>query len=387
MPMRRLPKGMDSADQITFRTAPGVAEFVAPEWDSLAGDNPFVGYDFLAALEQSGSVGKGTGWDPLPIAAQSADGTLLGALPSYLKSHSQGEYVFDHHWADAYGRAGGRYYPKLQIAAPFTPVNGPRVLAGDPAIGRALLQAAGTLCRQNGISSAHATFVAPEQRDLFREAGWMLRHDIQYHWFDRDYGDFEGFLAALSSRKRKNIRKERRQAAQSVTIRRLSGGEITEAHWDAFWMFYQDTGARKWGTPYLTREAFSLIGETLADRIVLVLAEEDGKAVAGALNLMDGEALYGRYWGTLVDRPFLHFEVCYYQAMEEALARGLKRVEAGAQGQHKLLRGYEPVETVSAHWIADPGFRAAVEQFLEAEREAVSADRVALARHTPFRKS
>lgn len=386
MPTHRLPKGMDSADQITLRTAPGVAEFAAQEWDSLAGDNPFVSYPFLAALEQSGSVGAGTGWDPLPIVAQAPDGALLGALPAYLKSHSQGEYVFDHHWADAYERAGGRYYPKLQIAAPFTPVGGPRVLARDPAIGRALLQAAETVCRQNGISSAHATFVASEQRALFRDAGWMLRHDIQYHWFDRDYGSFDGFLAALSSRKRKNIRKERRQAAQSVMIRRLAGSEITEAHWDAFWLFYQDTGARKWGTPYLTREAFSLIGETLADRIVLVLAEEDGQPIAGALNLMDGEALYGRYWGTLVDRPFLHFEVCYYQAMEEALARGLKRVEAGAQGQHKLLRGYEPVETVSAHWIADPGFRAAVEQFLEAEREAVGADRQVLARHAPFKK-
>lgn len=386
MPMRRLPKGMDSADQINLRTAPGVTEFGADAWNSLAGDNPFVSHAFLAALEQSGSVGPGTGWDPLPIVAQAGDGALLGALPAYLKSHSQGEYVFDHHWADAFERAGGRYYPKLQIAAPFTPVNGPRVLSGNPQIGHALLDAAETVCRQNGLSSAHASFIAPDQRALFRDAGWMLRHDIQYHWFDRDYGSFDGFLAALSSRKRKNIRKERRQAADNVTIRRLAGDEITEAHWDAFWRFYQDTGARKWGTPYLTREAFSLIGQTLADRIVLVLAEEDGHPVAGALNLMDGEAFYGRYWGTLVDRPFPHFEVCYYQAMEAALERGLKRVEAGAQGQHKLLRGYEPVETVSAHWIADPGFRDAVEQFLEAEREAVGADRKALARHTPFRK-
>lgn len=386
MPTHRLPKDMASADPITIRTAPGVGHFAAGQWDALAGDNPFTSHAFLTALEASGSVGAGSGWDPLPIVAQAEDGTLLGALPAYLKRHSQGEYVFDQHWADAYERAGGRYYPKLQIAAPFTPVNGPRVLADNPDIARTLLQAAETVCRQNGFSSAHASFVAPGQRDLFREAGWMLRHDIQYHWFDRDYGNFEGFLAALSSRKRKNIRKERRQAADSVSIRRLAGGDITEAHWDAFWLFYQDTGARKWGTPYLTREAFSLIGQTMADRIVLVLAEENGHPIAGALNLLDGEALYGRYWGTLVDRPFLHFEICYYQAMEEALERGLTRVEAGAQGQHKLLRGYEPVETVSAHWIADPGFRDAVEHFLEAEREAVGADRQILARHTPFKK-
>ncbi len=384
--MRRLPKDMDSADSITLRTGPGVAAFPATQWDALAGENPFTSHAFLAALELSGSVGGGSGWDPLPLVAQSAEGTLLGALPSYLKHHSQGEYVFDQHWAEAWERAGRRYYPKLQIAAPFTPVNGPRVLADNPEIAHALLKAAETVCEQNGISSAHATFIEPAQRDLFREAGWRLRHDLQYHWFDRDYGDFEGFLAALSSRKRKNIRKERAQAANGVTIRRLAGSEITEAHWDAFWLFYQDTGARKWGTPYLTRDAFSLIGETMADRIVLVLAEEDGHPLAGALNLMDGEALYGRYWGTLVDRPFLHFEVCYYQAMEEALARGLQRVEAGAQGQHKLLRGYEPVETVSAHWIADPGFREAVERFLIAEREAVGTDREILARHTPFRK-
>nr|WP_325063809.1 GNAT family N-acetyltransferase [Alteriqipengyuania halimionae] len=371
---------------MTIRTQDGVTALDPARWDALAGDNPFTSYAFLSALEQSGSVGEGSGWQSLPIIAEDAKGALLGALPSYLKGHSQGEYVFDHQWADAWERAGGRFYPKLQIAAPFTPVNGPRVFSDDPAIALALLRAAETFCEQHGISSAHATFIAPRQRALFEEAGWLMRRDIQYHWFDRDYGDFDGFLAALSSRKRKNIRKERAQAIDSVTIRRLQGADIREEHWDAFWLFYQDTGARKWGSPYLTREAFSLIGETMADRIVLVLAEEDGRPVAGALNLFDSEALYGRYWGALVDRPFLHFEVCYYQAIEEALERCLGRVEAGAQGQHKLLRGYEPVETVSAHWISDDGFREAVAQFLAAEREAVAHERDALARHTPFKK-
>ena len=377
---------MVSAESVTLRTQDGVAGLDPARWDALAGDNPFTSHAFLSALERSGSVGDGSGWQPLPIIAEDGAGALLGALPSYLKGHSQGEYVFDHQWADAWERAGGRYYPKLQIAAPFTPVNGPRVLTHDPVIAQTLLQAAETFCEQHAISSAHATFVAPHQRAVFEEAGWLMRRDIQYHWFDRDYGDFDGFLAALSSRKRKNIRKERAQAAEGVAIRRLQGADIREHHWDAFWLFYQDTGARKWGSPYLTREAFSLIGETMADRIVLVLAEEDGRAVAGALNLFDGEALYGRYWGALVDRPFLHFEVCYYQAIEEALERGLGRVEAGAQGQHKLLRGYEPVETVSAHWIADEGFREAVAQFLAAEREAIAHERDALARHTPFKK-
>ena len=377
---------MVSAESVTIRTQDGVTALDPARWDALAGDNPFTSHAFLSALEQSGSVGEGSGWQSLPIIAEDANGGLLGGLPSYLKGHSQGEYVFDHQWADAWERAGGRYYPKLQIAAPFTPVNGPRVFSDDPAVARALLRAAETFCEQHGISSAHATFIAPGQRALFEEAGWLMRRDIQYHWFDRDYGDFDGFLAALSSRKRKNIRKERAQAIDSVTIRRLQGADIREEHWDAFWLFYQDTGARKWGSPYLTREAFSLIGETMADRIVLVLAEEDGRPVAGALNLFHSEALYGRYWGALVDRPFLHFEVCYYQAIEEALERGLGRVEAGAQGQHKLLRGYEPVETVSAHWIADDGFREAVAQFLAAEREAVAHERDALARHTPFKK-
>ena len=369
------------------RVAPGVGAIPADQWDALAGTgNPFVGHAFLSALEDSGSVGPGTGWDPAPIVIEDARGTLLAAMPAWLKSHSQGEYVFDHAWADAWHRAGGRYYPKLQIAVPFTPATGPRLLLADEAYAAPLLRAAETLCAQNGLSSAHATFIEPGQRHLFERAGWLLRNDIQFHWHNRGYGSFEDFLADLSSRKRKDLRKERARAQEGVEIRHVSGGDLRPEHWDAFWVFYQDTGARKWGQPYLTREAFDLFGERMAERILLVLAFVEGAPIAGALNFIGEEALYGRYWGCTVERPFLHFELCYYQAIDAAIARGLARVEAGAQGGHKLARGYEPVPTWSAHWLADAGFREAVADFLEREREGVAQDSLYLAGRTPFRK-
>jgi predicted N-acyltransferase len=313
-------------------------------------------------------------------------GHLLGALPAYIKSHSQGEYVFDHAWADAWHRAGGRYYPKLQIAAPFTPATGPRLLLEDEAYAAPLLDAAERLCAQHGLSSAHATFIEPEQRQLFERAGWLLRNDIQFHWENRGYASFDDFLAELSSRKRKDLRKERARAQEGVEIRHLTGGELRPEHWDAFWAFYQDTGARKWGHPYLTRAAFDLFGERLGEQVLLVLAYERGEPIAGALNFIGADALYGRYWGCTRDKPFLHFELCYYQAIDAAIARGLKRVEAGAQGGHKLARGYEPVRTWSAHWIADAGFREAVADFLEREREGVAQESLYLGARTPFRK-
>ena len=369
-----------------------VGAFPAAQWDALnPAGNPFVSHAFLTALEDSGSVGDGTGWQPAPIVIEDGQGSLCAALPSYLKGHSQGEYVFDHSWADAFERAGGRYYPKLQIAAPFTPATGPRLLLADEALAEPLLAAAQQLCTQNGFSSAHASFIEPAQQALFEGAGWMLRHDIQYHWHNRDYDSFDHFLADLSSRKRKDLRKERAAAQRGVTIRRLRGGEIRPEHWDAFWIFYQDTGARKWGTPYLTREAFDLVQQRMGDALLLVLAYEDGgedgEPIAGALNFIGRDALYGRYWGCTKDVRFLHFELCYYQAIDAAIELGLSRVEAGAQGGHKLARGYGPVTTVSAHWIADPGFRAAVADFLQRERDGVAQDKSFLVERTPFRKA
>ncbi len=371
---------------IEARGASSVGSLAAAEWDALVGGNPFMSHAFLTALEDSGSVGPGTGWSPAPIVISDAAGTLAAALPAYLKSHSQGEYVFDHAWADAWHRAGGQYYPKLQIAAPFTPATGPRLLLADEALALPLLRAAEQVCEGNGLSSAHATFIAPEQLPLFERAGWLPRSDIQFHWINRGYASFDEFLAALSSRKRKDLRKERAAAQDGVEIRALSGAEIGEAEWDAFWQFYQDTGARKWGQPYLTRAAFTLFGERMGDRIVLVLAYLDGQPVAGALNFIGPDALYGRYWGALIEKPFLHFELCYYQAIDVAIRLGLTRVEAGAQGGHKLARGYEPVQTWSAHWIAHPGLREAIAEFLERERAGVAADQNYLAARTPFKK-
>ncbi|HKR18089.1 GNAT family N-acetyltransferase [Rhizorhapis sp.] len=373
--------------EIIARIAEGVATVPKADWDACAGiANPFVSHDFLSALEDSGSVGPGTGWQSVPIVVDGPDGRIAAALPAYVKSHSKGEYVFDHAWADAYMRAGGRYYPKLQIASPFSPVPGPRLLMRDAALAPALLAAAEMVVGQNGLSSAHATFVEQAQLPLFEAAGWLIREDSQFHWTNRDYASFDDFLADLSSRKRKDIRKERAAAVAGLDIIHLTGAEITEAHWDIFWEFYQDTGSRKWGRPYLTRSCFSLLGERMAGRLLLILALKAGKPIAGALNMIGADTLYGRYWGCVEDVPFLHFELCYYQAIDIAIALGLKNVEAGAQGGHKLARGYGPVPTYSAHYIADAAFRSAVEDFLAREREAAAQERGWLAERTPFRK-
>lgn len=391
MPTRRYSKSCPVEDSdILARMAPGVASIPADEWDACAGtDDPFTSHAFLSALETSGSVGPGTGWQACPIVIDGSDGRIAAALPAYAKGHSQGEYVFDHNWADAYHRAGGEYYPKLQIAVPFSPVPGRRLLVRDEqdtASALALLGAAQTVVAQNGFSSAHATFISPAQVSLFERAGWLIREDSQFHWENRGYTDFADFLAALSSSKRKNLRKERERAQQGLEIVHLTGAALTETHWDIFWEFYQDTGARKWGRPYLTRAFFSMLGERLADRVLLIFALRDGRAIAGALNMIGTDTLYGRYWGCVEDVPNLHFELCYYQAIDYAIAHGLSRVEAGAQGGHKLVRGYVPVATWSAHYIADPGFRDAIADFLNAERRAVARDRQFLEERAPFRR-
>jgi predicted N-acyltransferase len=374
--------------EIVARVANGVSSFEAADWDACAGTgNPFLSHAFLSALEESGSATHRTGWQPVPIAIDGPDGRPAAILPAYAKSHSQGEYVFDHSWAAAYERAGGRYYPKLQIAVPFTPVPGRRLLARDPSLAPALISAAENLVRANGLSSAHATFIAAEEAPLFERAGWLIRTDSQFHWHNDGYGSFEDFLASLSSRKRKAIRKERAAAVEGLRIEHLTGDAIEERHWDAFWHFYQDTGARKWGRPYLTRRFFSLLGKRMGDRVLLVFAMDGDVPVAGALNLIGSSTLYGRYWGTTAEVPHLHFEICYYQAIDFAIANGLARVEAGAQGEHKLSRGYRPVPTYSAHYLADPYLRTAVADFLEAERQAVAQEIAILDEMAPFKKS
>jgi predicted N-acyltransferase len=376
-----------SGEPVIARLADGFASFTAEDWDRCAGaGDPFLTHAFLSALEDSGSATARTGWRPLPIAIDGTDSRPAAVMPAYLKSHSLGEYVFDHGWADAYERAGGVYYPKLQIAVPFTPVPGRRLLARDPALAPALIAAAEKVVDANRLSSAHATFILPEEAALFERAGWLIRTDSQFHWMNEGYAGFDDFLATLASRKRKAIRKERAQAVAGLEIVHLTGADITEAYWDAFWAFYQDTGARKWGQPYLTRAFFSLLGERLGERVLLILACRDGAPIAGALNLIGADALYGRYWGCIEDVPHLHFELCYYQAIDAAIARGLGRVEAGAQGAHKLARGYRPVPTFSAHYIADPRLRDAVADYLAAERRAVSREIAALDEMTPFRK-
>ncbi|MBO9581769.1 MAG: N-acetyltransferase [Sphingobium sp.] len=371
----------------TVRLSSGIAGMDKAKWDACAGTgNPFVSHDFLAILEESGSVGTGTGWSPAPITVEGPDGDILAAAPAYLKSHSQGEYVFDHGWADAWEQAGGHYYPKLQIAAPFSPVPGPRLLMRDEGAGRALIKGIEAVVDQNQLSSAHATFIAPEEVERFRAAGWLIRQGSQYHWTNEGYARFEDFLAVLSSRHRKALRKERARAVEGLEIVHLTGDDLTEAHWDHFWIFYQDTGGRKWGHPYLTRSFFSLLGERMADRVLLILALRDGQPIAGALNLIGADTLYGRYWGCTEEVPFLHFELCYYQAIDAAIARGLSRVEAGAQGEHKLSRGYRPVPTFSAHYIPNRSFRRAVAEFLEREAAAVEQDRAWLDEQSPYRK-
>jgi predicted N-acyltransferase len=373
---------------ITARISDSVGAIAAAEWDACVRDaNPFVGHTFLSILEESGSVGPGTGWQSLPVIVDSADGAPAAVAPAYAKSHSQGEYVFDHGWADAWERAGGNYYPKLQIAAPFTPAPGPRLLLRDTEAAPALLAAIEAVTDQNGLSSAHATFVSPGQLPLFEAAGWLIRTGTQFHWHNDGYGGFDDFLAVLASRKRKAIRHERAKAVEGLTIRHVTGAELTEEHWDAFWIFYQDTGSRKWGHPYLTRQFFSLLGERMGDRVLLILAERDGRPIAGALNLIGADTLYGRYWGCTEEVPFLHFELCYYQAIDAAIARGLATVEAGAQGEHKLARGYSPVPTYSAHYIPDRNFRRAIADFLERERVGVEHDQDYLETLTPFKKA
>jgi len=372
----------------TISLGTGVAAVDAAAWDALHDDgNPFVGHAFLSLLEESGSVGPGTGWQAAPLLVEDEAGALRAAAPAYLKSHSQGEYVFDQGWADAWTRAGGDYYPKLQIAAPFTPVPGPRLLAPDSDDARLLIHAAEAVVRQNGLSSAHATFVTPDQMPSFEGAGWLVRRDIQFHFANAGYANFDDFLATLTSAKRKQLRKERARAVEGLRIEELTGDTIRPEHWDAMWLFYQDTGARKWGQPYLTRAAFDLIGARMAEEVILLLAYDGEQPVAGALHFLGADTLYGRYWGCLIDIPYLHFELCYYRAIDIAIERGLARVEAGAQGGHKLARGYGPVATWSAHFIADPGFRRAVADFLEQERRAEEAEMDWLEGHMPFRRA
>ena len=383
-----MPDSPAASTEIVARVAADIASLPADQWDACAGStNPFVSHAFLSAMELSGSVGPGTGWKSLPIIIENKAGEIAACLPSYLKSHSQGEYIFDQQWAHAFENAGGQYYPKIQIASPFSPVPGPRLLLRDESLALPLLQAAEQLAQNNKISSVHATFVDENQLDHFRKAGWLIRTDSQFHWRNDDYGSFDDFLAALSSRKRKAIRRERAKAQEEVEIVHLSGDDIQPLHWDYFWEFYQDTGMRKWGQPYLTRSAFDLLHEKMANKLLLIFAMQDGKPVAGALNVIGSETLYGRYWGCTRNIPFLHFEICYYQAIDAAIERGLKTVEAGAQGNHKLARGYQPVPTWSAHYIVDPGFRAAIADYLERERQAVAADIEFLADMGPFKKS
>jgi len=373
---------------LSARILTSIGDIPAAQWDALipSGSHPFLTHRFLHACEASGSATSTTGWTPRHIVIEDDSGTPLAAMPLYAKTHSQGEYVFDHAWADAYGRAGGHYYPKLQCSIPFTPASGPRLLAPTRDLRLALLSALVQATEDWEMSSAHLTFLDTTDRASCEEAGFLIREDRQFHFIDRDYGDFDGFLASLASRKRKNIRKERARAQDGVTIHRLSGDDLNSEHWDAFYRFYLDTGERKWGRPYFTRDFFDRMQQTLRDDIVLVMAEMDGEWVAGALNYIGSDALYGRNWGTLIDKPFLHFELCYYQAIDAALERGIPRVEAGAQGEHKLARGYEPVVTTSAHYLAHPGLRDAVGDYLKHEKRAVGREVDILARHTPFRK-
>ena len=385
--------------QIEIRVLPSLSAVDAEDWDACACPetadggaplDPFTTYRFLKALEDSGSVGSGTGWQPQYMVAY-RDDAVIGCAPMYLKFHSQGEYIFDHNWAHAFERAGGRYYPKLQIAVPFTPATGRRFLLrpGEEHIALpALVQGAVQLAANNELSSVHVTFCTPEEAEQGEEMGLMTRTTQQFHWVDDGYGDFDGFLASLSSRKRKNIRKERAQAnAFGGEIRAYTGDELQPEHWDAFWRFYQDTGARKWGSPYLTRQFFDIAQDVLRDDIALILAERNGVPVAGALNFIGRETLFGRYWGCVEHHPCLHFELCYYRAIDFALTHGQTRVEAGAQGEHKLARGYLPTRTHSLHWFPDPGFGDAVERYLEAEREAINEEIEILTDYGPFRKA
>jgi len=384
-------------DDTNFRIdiVPGLAEVDPAEWNNVANPpglrrDPFLSWEFLEAMESSGAATPDTGWIPRHILVRDAGGTLRGAMPLYGKTHSRGEFVFDHSWADAFERAGGAYYPKLLGAVPFTPVTGRRRLVppgpDEARIKALLLSAAINFAEQNRISSLHINFVEEEESEALMLNGLLCRTDQQFHWFNNGYGNFDDFLAELSSAKRKNLRKERAKAQEGLTFAHIRGDDITEDHLDIFFEFYMDTGSRKWGSPYLKRETFSLLRDRMADDMLFIFAMEDGQPIAGALNMIGSDTLYGRYWGTLDARPMLHFETCYYQAIDYAIANGLAVVEAGAQGGHKLARGYVPVLTYSAHWIAHPGLRAAVADYLERERDAVENDLDYLNERTPFKK-
>ena len=386
----------DGREPATVKVLGSLGEVPAAQWDACAGaDDPFLSHAFLSALEESGSVSARSGWLPRHLVVEDGAGTVIAAAPLYLKSHSYGEYVFDWSWADAYERAGGRYYPKLQSAVPFTPVTGRRLLVRpgtdaetESELKDALIAAMVTLGERLGVSSVHVNFPTEAEWRRLGDHGLLLRTGQQYHWRNRGYESFDDFLASLSSRKRKAIRRERRAVAdQGIVLSTLTGDAIAERHWDAFYGFYRDTSERKWGSAYLTRAFFSLIGETMAGNVVLVLAEAGGRTVGGALNLMGGDTLYGRYWGCAEAYRFLHFEACYYRAIDFAIARGLKWVEAGAQGPHKIQRGYMPRRTYSAHWIADAEFRRVIERFLAEERAAVEDEMALLGQHSPFRRT
>jgi uncharacterized protein len=387
---------LDQSAGLIARSVGKLADIDALAWDRCANPdpathNPFVSHAFLSALEEAGSIGARTGWRAQHLVVETASGEIVAAAPCYLKGHSQGEYIFDHAWADAYARAGGRYYPKLLVAVPFSPVPGPRLLvqpgpdhdSHQTHLAAALAAFAGQL----GVSSLHVNFLDEAAARRLAELGYLLRTGQQFHWHNRGYKTFDDFLETFASRKRKGVRKEREQAlSNGIEIELVTGAAITEAHWDAMYAFYLDTGSRKWGQPYLNRACFSLFGSKLADRCLLVLAKRNGQPIAGALNMIGGDCLYGRYWGALEQHPCLHFEVCYYQAIDYAIRHGLARVEAGAQGEHKLARGYLPATTYSAHWIGDTGFRKAVERYLTDEREAVAEAAAHYSDAAPYRK-
>ncbi len=376
-----------------FATAESVSAIKPAEWDALANPdparfNPFVAHAFLLALEQSGSATVRTGWRGAHASVRDKDGRLVAAAPLYLKSHSRGEYVFDQGWAEAWERAGREYYPKLLCAVPFTPVTGPRLMAHDAQARAFLADALIDLTRENGLSSLHVNFLPEDELNALAPAGFLKRMDQQFHFINRGYSDFGTFLATLSHDKRKNLRRERARALENdISFVWKRGKEITETDWDHFFAFYMDTGNRKWGSPYLTRAFFSLLGAAMGESVLLILAARARRPIAGALNLIGGDAIYGRYWGAIEHHPFLHFETCYHQAIDFALANGLARVEAGAQGMHKLARGYEPVPVYSAHFIADERLRDAVARYLKEERKAVAEDISILSTHTPFRKN
>ncbi len=364
-----------------------ISEVSEADWDALAGShNPFLSWRFLNALEESGCAVEETGWAPRHIWLQDEHDNPVGAAPLYAKTHSQGEYVFDHGWANAFERAGGNYYPKLQCAVPFTPVGGPRLLATDDEGKTAIISAMAQATQEWGYSSTHLTFIEPDDKAVCEAADLLMRQDRQFHFMNRNYESFTHFLDSVASRKRKNIRKERANAQDGVVIKRLTGEALKPEHWDTFYTCYMDTGLRKWGRPYLNRGFFARIHETMKDDILLVMAWQDEKPFAAALNFIGRDALYGRNWGALGHKPFLHFELCYYQAIDAAIELGLSRVEAGAQGEHKLARGYEPIATHSAHYVAHPGFRAALVDYLTEEREAVDRNIEILGRYTPFKK-